>query len=237
MISALIPAYKEADRIAATIAAVREIPGVAEIVVVDDGSPDDTARVAEAAGADVVFRQENTGKGGALRAALSLARGDILLLLDADLGSSAREAEKLLAPVLSGEADMTIAAFPKLAGKGGGMGFVVTLARWGIEELTGKTMTTPLSGQRAVRREVLEACGGFAEGWGVEVALTVQALRRGYRVLEIPTEMTHRVTGRDTASILHRASQFVGAARVLWRLGMSAATDERPTTNDQRPAG
>lgn len=226
MISALIPAYQEADRIVATITAIRNIPAVEEIIVVDDGSPDETARLAELAGADVVFRQPNHGKGGALNVALTLARGDVLLLLDGDLGSSASEAEKLLAPILAGEADMTIATFPRIPGKGGGLGFVVELARWGIEELTGRTMETPLSGQRAVRREVVEACGGFAKGWGVEVALTVEALQRGYRVREVPTEMAHRVTGNNTSSILHRAAQFFGAARVLWRLGT-----QRPTTN------
>ncbi len=225
MISALIPAYNEADRIAATIAAVREIAAVGEIVVVDDGSTDDTARRAEAAGADVVFRQKNSGKGHALNVALSLASGDVLLLLDADLGGSACEAEKLLPPVLSGEADMTIATFPVVPGKGGGMGLVVRLARWGIEELAGRRMAAPLSGQRAVRREVVEACGGFAEGWGAEIALTVEALRRGYRVLEVPTEMTHRVTGRDAASVWHRASQFLAAVRVLWRLGTNFSSE------------
>lgn len=220
MVSALIPAYNEADRIAATIAAIRSLTEVDEIVVVDDGSQDDTALRAEAAGADVVFRQPNQGKGSALHTALHLARGEVLLLLDGDLGDSAREAEKLLAPVLASEADMTIATFPVAAGKGGGMGLVVKLARWGIEELAGQTMTTPLSGQRALTREVIEACGGFASGWGVEIALTVEALRHGFRVREVATTMTHRVTGRDAASIRHRAAQFAAAARVLWRLGL-----------------
>lgn len=220
MISALIPAYNEVERIAATIAAARGIAAVREIIVVDDGSTDGTAKQAEVAGADVVFQQKNSGKGEALNTALLLANGDILLLLDADLGDSASEAIKLLKPVLDGEADMTIATFPVIPGKGGGIGLVVKLARWGIKELTGKTMQAPLSGQRAVRREVLENCGGFASGWGAEIALTVEALRREYRVLEVPTEMTHRVTGRDVASIRHRAFQFVAAARVLWRLGI-----------------
>src|SRR5579884_2681143 len=76
MTSALIPAYNEAERIAATIAALRSIAsqiGLEEIVVVDDGSQDDTAARAEAAGADVVFRRANGGRGAALQAAFALS--------------------------------------------------------------------------------------------------------------------------------------------------------------------
>lgn len=218
MISVIIPAYNEADRIAATIAAVRVLSGVSEIVVVDDGSVDDTARVAEAAGADIVLRQPNGGKGAALNAGCAHSSGDIILLLDADIGASAGEAAHLLAPIVTGQADMTVATFPVGAGKGGGMGLVVRLSRWGIYKLTGRVMAAPLSGQRALRRDVIADCGGFADGWGVEVALTVGALRRGLRVLETPTQMTHRVTGRSPTAIAHRAAQFFAAARALWNL-------------------
>ena len=221
MISALIPAYNEAERIGATIAALRALPDVAQIIVIDDGSHDDTSRVAEAAGADVVLRQANAGKGAALQAGLELATFSVLLLLDADLGATAGEASLLIAPVLDGMTDMAIATFPVGAGKGGGVGLVVKLSRWGIRKLTGRTMAAPLSGQRAVRRDVVLDGGGFASGWGVEVALTVGALRQGYRVLEVPTAMTHRVTGRSLSAILHRGAQFAAAARVLLRLWRS----------------
>jgi glycosyltransferase involved in cell wall biosynthesis len=218
MISVLIPAHNETERIGATLAAVRKLPDVTQIIVIDDGSQDDTARVAEMSGADVVLRQPNAGKGAALQAGLELASCPVLLLLDADLGETAGEASKLIAPILEGRSDMTIATFPVRAGKGGGVGLVVKLSRWGIRKLTGRTMTAPLSGQRAVRRDVILDCGGFASGWGVEVALTVGALRQGYRVLEVPTQMTHRVTGRSLSAILHRGAQFAAAARVLLRL-------------------
>ncbi len=221
MISILIPAYNEAHRIADTIMAAQTLATEersVEIIVVDDGSEDDTALQAERAGADAVFRQPNGGKGAALQAAFSLASGDIILLLDADVGASATETEKLVAPVISGVADMTIAAFPTIPGKGGGVGLVVRLARWGIRKLTGRTMTSPLSGQRAMRRDVLFDSGGFAPGWGVEIALTVSALRAGKRVLEVPTHMTHRVTGRSFQAMLHRGGQFMDAAHTLFRL-------------------
>lgn len=220
MISVLIPAYNEAERIGATITAVRSFLRDGEIIVVDDGSSDQTAQIADANGATCVFRQSNQGKGAALQAALALSQGDIVLLLDADLGDTAREAELLLLPVKNGGADMTIATFPVIPGKGGGMGFVVKLARWGIRQLTGRIMAAPLSGQRAIRRDTLLETGGFAAGWGVEIALTVEILRNGGRVVEIPTTMTHRVTGRSIAGIWHRLRQFLAAARVLLRLAL-----------------
>ncbi len=220
MVSILIPAYNEAARIADTVSAARalEIAEGSEIIVIDDGSQDDTADAAEAAGAGTVLRQRNAGKGAALASGARTARGDTLLLLDADLGSTATEARKLLAPLLAGDADMTIATFPVRPGRGGGVGLVVRLARWGIHKLTGVRMEAPLSGQRALRRSVLAASGGFARGWGVEVDLTVRALWAGLRVREIATEMDHRVTGRSIASIMHRAGQFKAALSVLIRL-------------------
>lgn len=217
-ISILIPAYNEADKIGDTVRAACQLkmkfPNL-EVIVVDDGSTDKTSQVSQEAGADIVHKQRNGGKGEALRAALSLSNGEILLPLDADLGSSASEAEKLLLPILQNEADMSIALFVVSSGSGGGMGLAVRLASWGIQKLTGRVMRAPLSGQRAFRRTLLEKCGGFASGWGVEVGLTVRALQAGFRLLEVPTSMTHRVTGRSLKGIVHRASQFFSIARTL----------------------
>jgi len=131
-ISVLIPAFNEADRIEATVCALRTGAAdqpLTEILVVDDGSTDGTALRAEAGGADAVIRQPHQGKGAALTLAFESSTGDILLLLDADLGESAAQAAALLAPLLAGEADMAIATFPVVPGRGGGMGFVVKLAR------------------------------------------------------------------------------------------------------------
>jgi glycosyltransferase involved in cell wall biosynthesis len=217
-VSVLVPAFNEAERISATITAIASIPNVDEIIVIDDGSTDGTASAAERAGADAVLVRPHGGKGAALNGGYKVASGDVLLLLDADLGSTAVQAARLLEPVRTGSADMTIATFPVIPGKGGGVGLVVGTARAGISELTGRTMQAPLSGQRAVSRRLLDEIGGFAEGWGVEVALTVKALWLDFAVIEIPTEMTHRVTGRSLAAIRHRAAQYLAARRVLIEL-------------------
>ncbi len=217
-ISAVIPAFNEHERIAETISALRSITIIDEIIVVDDGSSDGTAVRADEAGADAVIRQRNAGKGAALTTGAAIASGDILLLIDADLGASASEAIKLLNPVRAGTADMSIATFPVIPGKGGGVGLVVRLARWGIRRLTGRVVMAPLSGQRAITHKLLDEVGGFAPGWGVEVALTVNALWREFTVMEIPTTMTHRVTGRSPKEILHRVEQLLAAGRTLFRL-------------------
>jgi glycosyltransferase involved in cell wall biosynthesis len=215
---ALIPAHDEAERIAATVEATMRIAGVDRVLVIDDGSSDDTAERAEAAGAEVLRLGRNVGKGAALDAGLASVRGDVdvVVLLDGDLGASASQGDRLLGPVLRGEADMTVAAFPTPAGKAG-FGLVKGLARAGIRTLGGHgfTPTAPLSGQRALDRAALDAVTPFAFGYGVEVALTVRALRAGLRVVEVPTDMSHAATGRDMAGFAHRGRQFIHVARAI----------------------
>lgn len=215
-IAALIPAYNEADIIVETVKAVRSICGVDEIIVIDDGSTDDTSKVASDAGASVIRLEKNSGKGTALNAGLAQTDADIILMLDADLGASAVEAERLLEPVIRGEADMSIAVIKTPSKHRGGFGCVMKLARWAVRHYGGSEISAPLSGQRAVRREVLEKAGGFAPGFGVETALTIKALRHGYRLVEIPVAITHRYTGRDIRGFVHRFKQFVDVARVVW---------------------
>jgi glycosyltransferase involved in cell wall biosynthesis len=216
MISAVIPAYNEAGVLPETLRALAHVTLIDEVVVVDDGSSDATAELAERHGAKCIRLAVNQGKGAALRAGIEAAEGDILVLLDADLGETAEQAGLLLAPVLAGDADLAIATFPVIPGKGGGLGLVVRLARWGIRRATGRTMAAPLSGQRAMRRSVLQTIGNPAPRFGVETAMTIDALRAGVRVLEVPTTMTHRVTGRDAASVRHRTRQLFDVARALW---------------------
>ena len=223
-VCALLPAYNEAARIGATVAALRGRREIARIVVVDDGSSDDTAARAREAGADQVITQPNGGKGAALTTAYRAAPdADIFLLLDGDLGASAAECIKLLPPLWNNQADMAIGLLPPdpafaASGRRGGAGLVVRLARWGIHRRTGQTFAQPLSGQRAVRRAVLEAAlpgGTFAGGFGVEVGLTLGVLAAGFRVQEVPTEFRHHVTASDWTGLRHRARQLRDVAQVV----------------------
>lgn len=218
-IVALIPAHNEGLKIADTVAATLAVPGVTSAIVIDDASDDDTAARAEGAGAKVVRLYSNVGKGGALQVGANRSEdADIVLLLDGDLGNTAAQAALLLEPVVRGEADMTIAKFPRPAAKAG-FGLVMNLARKAISRADGTfDAQAPLSGQRAMTRACLDATLPFGAGYGAEVVLTVRALRAGFRVLEVDTTMTHAATGRDLAGFVHRGKQFVHVALAVAKL-------------------
>jgi len=223
---ALVPARNEADRVGATVRALRGLPGVAEVLVVSDGSSDATAANALEAGAHCLDLPRNLGKGGALNAGLAALMGRVaerlspepavLLLADADLAETAGRLDRLLAPVLAGEADLAIADLPAQQGAGG-FGIAMGLARRGMARATGRRMAEPLSGQRAVRWEALPALLPFAPGFGVEVAMTMDALQAGLRVVEVEVDLRHNATGKDLAGLLHRARQARAVARELSR--------------------
>ena len=223
-IIAVVPAHDEAERISATVAAIGSIAAVGATLVVDDGSADATALLAEEAGATVLRLPRNVGKGSALEAGIEAAAdADIVLLLDADLGESAAQASLLLAPILAEEADMVVATFPRPVGKAG-FGLVKGLARWGIARMGGGfEAQAPLSGQRALNRAALAAVRPFASGYGVEVASTVRALRSGLRVVEVATTMSHAATGRDLAGFRHRGRQFAHVAQALLALALEGS--------------
>ncbi|WP_067450927.1 glycosyltransferase family 2 protein [Actinomadura macra] len=221
-VAVIIPAKDEADRIAATVKAAQELPGAGLVVVVDDGSSDGTGRVARQAGARVVRHGRNRGKGAAMESgaeAVRLLDEDLdqprhLLFLDADLAETAHEAAPLVEPVRAGEADMTIAAFSSTV-KLGGHGFVVRLSRDGIRRATGWEATQPLNGQRCLTRAAFDAALPLAPGFGVETALTIDLLRKGFRVTEVEVPLAHRATGTDWRAQVHRARQFRDVARAL----------------------
>lgn len=217
-VSVLIPAYQAASYIYATVMGAKELPDVEQVVVVDDGSADATARLAREAGARVLRLPANTGKGDALNHGAHLVSGSLVLLLDADLGASAGQAWRLLDPVARGEADLSIAvpASSRDAAGGGGLGLTKGLATFGIYTFTGHRVQAPLSGQRAMTRHGWQQLLPLARGFGVEVAMTVKACRLGMRVVEVEMPFTHVVTGRDLRGFCHRGRQFLDISRALW---------------------
>ncbi|WP_372492105.1 glycosyltransferase family 2 protein [Kineosporia corallincola] len=236
-LAVIIPAKDEAERIAATVEAALALPGADVVIVVDDGSSDSTASIAQKAGAQVVSHEVNRGKAaametGAARAALLDASVDhggprALLFIDADLGASAGATSTIVEPVLAGEADMTIALIPPQATAGGGSGKVVRLSRKGIRASTGWTATQPLSGTRCISRPAFDVALPLAVGWGVETGLTIDILGAGFRVIEVPCELHHRVTGSDLRGQLHRAGQY----RDVWLALLERRTRRLPVVN------
>lgn len=205
----LITALNEGDRIASTVAAVLgRWPG-ATVVVADDGSTDDTAEVARAAGAEVVSAGRDIGKGGA--ASLGAARlleqdPGMVLLCDADLGESAARLDRLVDAVAQGEGNLAVAVFARRVG--GGFGFAVGFAHWAIGNLTGLDLKAPISGQRAMDGETFRDVVPFAPRFGMEIGMTVDAFRAGRRVVEVEVDLEHRATGRSLSGFLHRFRQL-----------------------------
>ena len=204
---AVVAARNEAARVGETVRAIRSLPEVTEVVVADGASTDATARVARDAGARVLLGGGRGGKGRALEEAVARSEpADAYLLLDADLGASAKEASALLDPVLSGSADLAIGDLPPQRGHGG-FGLVKRLARGVIRALSGFDAREPLSGQRALTAGAMEAVRPLAPRFAVEVGMTIDAVRAGLRVVEVPVGMEHVPTGRDLAGFTHRARQ------------------------------
>jgi len=214
---ALVAARNEADRIGATLDALAEAFPGGTFWVADDASTDGTADVALAHGARVVRRGRPHGKGGNVTAAAEAALSEepppgLVLVCDGDLGGSARQLTALVDRVAAGDCDLAIAAFRVRVG--GGFGVALSYARWAIERRSGYRAGAPISGQRAMRREVLEAALPFARGYGMEIGMTIDAVRAGYRVCEIELDLEHSATGKTIGGFVHRARQLRDFTRV-----------------------
>jgi glucosyl-3-phosphoglycerate synthase len=210
---ALVAAKDEEATIAMTVKALAGLECLSAVVVVANGCSDRTAEEASMAGARTFVGGGGGGKGGALEAIIERIPAAAYLLVDGDVGQTAAEADALLEEVLAGGLDMAIGVLPPLTG--GGFGMVKGFAGWWIRVLTGFVASAPLSGQRAITSEALSACRPLADGFGLETAMTIDAVRLGFRVGEVPVEMTHRATGRGPEGFLHRARQGWDIARAI----------------------
>lgn len=218
-ISIIMPAYNEANKIKNTLENIYSIEEIDEIIVVDDGSSDNTSEIVssiESKKIKIFKLEKNKGKGYALNYGLNIAmeNADIIGFLDADLGSSSKEVKKLIDSILNNEADVIIAKFPP-AKKKGGLGFVKGLAKKSVLEMTGKELDATLSGQRLFKKEVLNKFDEIPFGYGVEVGMTIDILKYGYTIKEVLVNMTHSETGRDLKGFIHRGKQYYHIKKVL----------------------
>jgi glycosyltransferase involved in cell wall biosynthesis len=223
---AIVAAFNEGDRIKATVQGLRDaFPGVI-VIVADDGSTDDTWDVAEAAGAVLVGDGKNRGKGGAASMAAERALHDgppepgaVVLLADADLADSAGRLAPLADAVASGQADVTVAMFASRVG--GGFGIALGFAHWAIEKRCGLDTQAPISGQRGLSYDALRAVTPFRSGFGMEIGMTVDAVRAGLTVREIELDLAHRATGKTLRGFLHRFRQLRAFIAVYRETGRS----------------
>ncbi|MDP5273620.1 glycosyltransferase family 2 protein [Chengkuizengella axinellae] len=220
-VSIIIPAWNEAFKISETLRSLHDLrdkEGIQkwnEFIVVDDGSEDHTYEMATPWADQIIKNPRNLGKGASLEAGWKRAKNDIVVFLDADLGGTAFLTYKLVEPILNGNKDMVIARFPK-AQKKGGFGLVKKLAVQGIYMLCGYETTAPLSGQRALRKQLLQSVPSLSDGFGIEVGLTIDAVNKGFKICEVDVPYQHRETGRDWAGFTHRGKQFVSVSKTLY---------------------
>jgi glucosyl-3-phosphoglycerate synthase len=206
-IVALVAAHEESERIASTVSALHAFAD--EVVVVDDGSSDPTSSAALLAGATVLRASRRLGKGRAIEEALvRLPPAGLWLFADADLADTAALLGPVVDAVRDGRADVAIAGFPELGG--GGFGIVKRFAARAIRIVCGFHAREPLSGQRALTAAALATVRPLAPGFGLEVGMTIDAVRAHLRVVEVPIEgLAHRPTGRGVRGFAHRARQGV----------------------------
>ncbi|WP_407380721.1 glycosyltransferase [Methanobrevibacter sp.] len=180
-VSVIIPAYNEENTVARVVDVVKSVSFVDEIIVVNDGSSDNTAQEASNAGAIVINHEVNKGKGEALHTGYKNAECDIIAFIDADIHNlTSKKVESMIKPILLGKTDITKTKFARESGR--------------VTELTAKPLLNfffpeisfeqPLSGQFAARKEILKKIN-FEKDYGVDVGIVIDANILGISIMEV----------------------------------------------------
>ncbi|MCE5214018.1 MAG: glycosyltransferase [Methanobacterium sp.] len=225
-VSVIIPAFNEDKTVGNVVKTVKKLSYIDEIIVVDDGSYDNTASVAENAGATVIQHTKNRGKGAAIKTGFNNSKGDIIVFFDADIENlTPKQVDNVIKPIINGEADITKTKFKREAGR--------------VTELTAKPLLNfffpeikfdqPLSGQFAAKRSFLNKIK-LEDDYGVDVGIVLDADVRGLRIKEVDIGKIHHVLSplnelnmvatEVVRTIVQRATEY-GRVAMIDSLGRS----------------
>jgi glycosyltransferase involved in cell wall biosynthesis len=200
-VTCIMPAFNEGEAIREVVQEIRDRYPEFEVMVVDDGSSDNTSQVAAEAGARVIRHTYNIGNGAAVKTGMRNATGDIIVMLDADGQHPPEDIGKLLAHI--GPYDMVVGARSKQAN----VSKFRTFGNWGLIQiaqfLTGKEIPDLTSGFRAVKRDkALEFIHLFPNQYSYPTTITMSMLKTGYFVKFVPLDsIKRRGTGQSNIKL------------------------------------
>ena len=214
LISIVVPVYNEERFVEPLLRKVAQLAGEQEILVIDDGSTDQTpailARLAQALPIRVMTHPANLGKGAAIRTGLKVARGTTIIIQDADLEYDPQDYPGLLRPVLQGRTSIVYGS--RFLGPHRAIYFWHRLGNWVLANMVNLLFNASLSdvetGYKVFRRKVLDDISLRANGFDVEVEFTCKALKAGYMIVEVP--------------IAYYGRTYAEGKKITWKDGVTA---------------
>lgn len=225
-VAVLVPCYNEEPTVARVVARFREELPHARVYVFDNNSTDRTVEEALRAGAEV-FTERRQGKGYVVQSMFRQVDADFYVMVDGDETYPAEAVHALLAPVVAGEADMSIGS--RLHAESQSQfkrrnRAANRLVRSTLNFIFRVELTDILSGYRAFSREFVKGLPLFGGGFEIETELTIKAVERGYRLVEVPVDLTHRPEGS------HSKIQFLRDGFLILNTTLALFRDYKPLT-------
>lgn len=213
LLSVVMPVYNERTTIDEIVRRVLAVPLRIELIVVDDGSRDGTGDRLDALQRELQFkllRQENAGKGAALRRGFAAVTGDIVVIQDADLEYSPEEFPQLIELICQGKADVVYGS--RFLGRHRAFMFAHYMGNKFVTFATNVLYNTMLTDMetcyKAMRTDVLRSMTLKSNGFGIEPEITAKIFKRGYRVYEVP--------------ITYAGRGYQEGKKITWRAGFTA---------------
>lgn len=193
LVSIVIPVFNEEATVARVVSRVAALPLNSELIIVDDCSTDKTreilGRIAELPNVQVILKEQNAGKGAALRTGFEYATGDFVIVQDADLEYDPRDIPPIIQPLIRGEADVVYGS-RFIGDVVHDESFIHRLGNWGLTQgsnlFTGLKLTDMETCYKAFTREAMEAFSIDQDRFGIEPEVTAKLARLGFRFKEVP---------------------------------------------------